>query len=234
MAISYNPTTCVITIPKADTVYVETNSETGYEVRSYDEYALMREIADYLDSEAGITCPPAFIHKTETTLSGVTYVHMVEFVSPYTFTFENGTYQVVLNGGTNTNFLDVLNPNSVSVIPSNSAGKQSVSSGSGLSTEEHDHLLGIPDTTMETDERTKLLGLPEESEIATAVWAAALAQQLLTDVVFLKDIEGGQWEIVNDQMIFYKADNVTEVARFNLFDNTGTAAEESVVKRVRV
>jgi hypothetical protein len=45
---------------------------------------------------------------------------------------EDGAYQVKLVGGTNTNFVDVLNPNNVSVIPDNSAGKQVISSQSGL------------------------------------------------------------------------------------------------------
>jgi hypothetical protein len=62
----------------------------------------------------------------------VTYARALSFLAPYTVTFENGTYQVKLVGGTNNNMLDVLNPNSVSVIPANSAGLQTVVSGSGV------------------------------------------------------------------------------------------------------
>jgi hypothetical protein len=51
-------------------------------------------------------------------------------------TFENGSYQVKLTGGTNNNLLDVLNPNSVSVIAFNSAGLQSVATGAGPSAAE--------------------------------------------------------------------------------------------------
>lgn len=36
------------------------------------------------------------------------------------------------------------------------------------------------------------------------------------DVTFIKDIEGGRWEIDGHQMVFYKDDNTTEVARFDL------------------
>lgn len=54
------------------------------------------------------------------------------------------------------------------------------------------------------------------------------------DVEFLKNIEGGKWEIVENQMIFYKADNLTEVARFNLFDASGNPAMEKVYKRERL
>ena len=55
-------------------------------------------------------------------------------------------------------------------------------------------------------------------------------------VEFIKDIEGGRWKIDQDtnQMIFYKSDNVTEVARFNLRDSSGNPNAESVFARVRV
>ena len=53
MTISINHATKVISIPKTDTTYAST-SGTGYEVRTYDEYALMRELADYLDSEGWV------------------------------------------------------------------------------------------------------------------------------------------------------------------------------------
>lgn len=129
MTISINHATSVISIPKSDTTFVLTNAGTGYEVRSYDEYALMRELADYLDSENGVALPSAFTHATEVTISGVTYARSLLILSPYTVTFENGSYQVKLVGGTNNNLLDVLNPNSVSVIPANSAGLQTIDSG---------------------------------------------------------------------------------------------------------
>ena len=129
--ISINHSTYVITIPKADTALVGTNALTGYEIREYDEYALMRELADYLDSEVGIGLPNAFSHNTQVTISGVAYARTLSFLAPYTVTFESGAYQVKLVGGTNNNMLDVLNPNNVSVIPANSAGLQVVSSGGG-------------------------------------------------------------------------------------------------------
>lgn len=55
-----------------------------------------------------------------------------------------------------------------------------------------------------------------------------------TDIDFLKNIRGGKWEIVNNQIIYYKADNSTEVCRFNLFDSDGNPAMERVYKRERV
>lgn len=56
------------------------------------------------------------------------------------------------------------------------------------------------------------------------------------DLTFVKDMLGGQWKIddENFQMIFYKDDNVTEVARFDLSDNKGTPSFLSVFLRKRV
>ena len=39
---------------------------------------------------------------------------------------------------------------------------------------------------------------------------------ILSDTGFIKDINGGKWEISADEMIFYKDDNITEVARFTI------------------
>ena len=61
-----------------------------------------------------------------------------------------------------------------------------------------------------------------------------------TDTIDWADIEaivdeiGGKWEIVGNQMIFYKEDNITEVMRFNLFDASGNPAMTDVLKRERV
>jgi hypothetical protein len=54
------------------------------------------------------------------------------------------------------------------------------------------------------------------------------------DLDFIKSIEGGRWKIIDNQMVFYKDDNTTEVARFNLFDAGGAPAEEDVFERTRV
>ena len=53
---------------------------------------------------------------------------------------------------------------------------------------------------------------------------------------FTRHFTAGKWEIDTDtyQMIFYKEDNDTEVARFNLFDENGDASYSSVFSRVKV
>lgn len=72
--------------------------------------------------------------------------------------------------------------------------------------------------------------------------AAALVTDINTikstlnaDLTFVKDMLGGQWKIddKNFQMIFYKSDNVTEVARFDLRDNKGDPSFLSVFLRSR-
>lgn len=67
------------------------------------------------------------------------------------------------------------------------------------------------------------------TNIKNAVWTDSRAQ-------LLYNMEGGRWKIdsVTNQMIFYKADNTTEVARFNLFDSAGAPASENVYERRRV
>lgn len=70
--------------------------------------------------------------------------------------------------------------------------------------------------TFESDTSAALL---KSEEIDTAL------DTILLDVAFIKSIEGGRWLVDESakQMIFYKSDNLTEVARFNLLDKNGVA-----------
>ena len=56
-----------------------------------------------------------------------------------------------------------------------------------------------------------------------------------TDIQFLIDVAGGRWKIdeTANQMVFYKSDNTTEVARFNLLDINGNATNKNIFERVR-
>ena len=47
----------------------------------------------------------------------------------------------------------------------------------------------------------------------------------------LIDINFGRWRIVNNQMLFYRADNVTLVATFDLFDASGNPTMDGVFER---
>jgi hypothetical protein len=70
--------------------------------------------------------------------------------------------------------------------------------------------------------------------ISDNVWLNSSATSLIADIEFIKTIEGGRWAISNNQMIFYKEDNTTEIARFDLYDKTGTPSDENVYDRKRV
>jgi len=115
MALSINWATKVITVPQADLTLV---SGVIYE---HDVDAFQRDLSDILDSEEGAPQLPTHNHNTELVLAGVTYVRSVEIINGYTVTYENGNYRVNLVGA-NNNIIDVLNYNSVQVVPNNSAG----------------------------------------------------------------------------------------------------------------
>ena len=70
--------------------------------------------------------------------------------------------------------------------------------------------------------------------IAEEVWVHASGTQLLIDTDLIKQIETGRWKIENFQMIFYEEDNVTEIMRFNLFDEAGDPANTDIFDRQRV
>lgn len=53
---------------------------------------------------------------------------------------------------------------------------------------------------------------------------------LIGDITFIKDIEGGRWNLVGGQMIFYEDDNTTEVARFDIT----TDVNGNPIERTRV
>lgn len=96
----------------------------------------------------------------------------------------------------------------------------------------------IPDTT--TGYVILPTGMFDPSLLINNILSANITGYIDKDTLggainFTKDIEGGKWEIIDDQMIFYKSDNTTEVARFNLFDKDGVAItpEDSAVKRER-
>ena len=67
---------------------------------------------------------------------------------------------------------------------------------------------------------------------STVVFAS---DEIELDNRIVRHMTDGQWEIdkVSKEMIFYQKDNVTEFARFSLFDRNETASFEEVFKRTR-
>ncbi|MBI9086817.1 MAG: hypothetical protein JEZ11_24685 [Desulfobacterales bacterium] len=84
-------------------------------------------------------------------------------------------------------------------------------------------------------EKTDLVpGSPATSAEVAAV--EAKTDLIQTDVTFLKDIEGGGWALDSEtkQMIFYKSDNITEIARFDFFNQNDIASLINVFRRARI
>lgn len=236
MAISIDWGTKVITIPKADMTQIQT---VPFEIRELDLDAFRLALKELEDSDEGMMFPDTHRHNTTVTLAGITLARVVEIINGYTVTFEDGQYAVNAIGA-NCNLADVMNLNQVSLRTFNSAGLQVVSVGSGLSTEEHDKLMA---TAVEDEGRIESIqeglgavdGKVDAIHLHTDDIPAIKAQtdnlgsmddkidsidanilDLLSDMGFVKDVEGGKWAIAGNEMIFYKADNTTEIMRFTI------------------
>lgn len=136
MALSINWSTKVITVPQS---FCTLLSGSTYEL---DVDAFRLGLRDLEDDEAGIVFDATHNHNTATTLAGATYARTVEIINGYTVTFEaTGSPWTAVCVGANHNIGDVKNVNHVSLIVGNSAGLIQVTSGSGLSAEEHTQLM---------------------------------------------------------------------------------------------
>jgi len=61
-----------------------------------------------------------------------------------------------------------------------------------------------------------------------------MADSSYTLLQFISDLESGRHVLVNNQLICYKPDNVTELIRFNLFDAFNAPTTENVYRRERI
>lgn len=134
MAISVNWGTHVIYVPRADLVSL------GGDRYQLDVNAFRLALRALECSDEGMASPDTHEHDTARTLAGVSHARRVLILDPYRVEFEPGLYQVECVGA-NHNISDVKIVNSVSLIIGNSAGLVQVSTGSGLSTEEHDAVI---------------------------------------------------------------------------------------------
>lgn len=119
MAITVDWPTKVINVPQADL------TDLGGDVYELDMDVFRLALKD-LEDDDGMPFLDTHEHTAEKTIAGFTLARVVEIINGYTVTFENGSYRVNLVGA-NTNLTDVLNLNTVQVIPSNSAGLISAS-----------------------------------------------------------------------------------------------------------
>lgn len=143
MALSVNPLTWVITIPQVDLTLI---SGTIYSLDT-DTFRLALKAWEY--SEEGIVQLVTHVHNTEVTVAGTTFARSVEVLDPYSITFEDGQYTVILQGS-NNNIFDVaagiLNQNQVQIVSTNSAGL--IVSGSGVTAQDK---LDIADAVWDED-----------------------------------------------------------------------------------
>ena len=63
-------------------------------------------------------------------------------------------------------------------------------------------------------------------------WSPEDRDQALEDLELIRQIEGGRWRIVNNQMIFYAADGVTPLKTFDLLDENGQPTMTQPFERV--
>lgn len=118
MAISINPLTFVINVPKADMTLVQS---TPTEIRELDLNLFRLGLKAYEAAIYGIYLLKTHNHNTEVTLGSLTFARVIEILPPYTITFQDGQYAVNLVNA-NSNVSDRTNVNQVSVRSSNSAG----------------------------------------------------------------------------------------------------------------
>lgn len=131
MAISIDFATKIITVPQADLTLV---SGSLFDLPT--ETKFRADVNALMDDEEGIVFEDPILHNTEVSIVGVTYSRFIEIINGYSVTFENLVYSVRMTES-NNNLFDVengiLNPSgNVTVVGQNSAGLQTVSSGSGL------------------------------------------------------------------------------------------------------
>lgn len=117
MAISVDPLTDIIYVPKADLTLVQASPE----VREIDLNWFHLKLLDWEDSEDAIPRPKTHSHNTEVSLAGLTYARIIEILLPYTVEFEDGQYTVNCVGA-NHNISDRKVANQVSLIVNNAAG----------------------------------------------------------------------------------------------------------------
>ncbi len=134
MALTIDPATKTVTIPQSDLTLVNGS------LYSADTNQIRKDLMTLLASEDYIWMDDAFIHNTEYTVAGVTYARALITINGWSYTFSPDSQWSARLEGSNNDWFDVengvLNQNQVQVIPTNSAGLITVTTGSGLSTEQ--------------------------------------------------------------------------------------------------
>jgi len=127
-----------ITIPTSDLTLV---SGTRYKLDMWKFLVEIRRLESVLTE--GMWAPQILDHTNkQLDFAGANYAGFDKLLNGYKVKFSGSATRVDL-AGSNNDLVDNLINTGVSVVPSNSAGLQIVSVGSGLSPEEHDQLMGL-------------------------------------------------------------------------------------------
>jgi len=159
-----------------------------------------------LEESEGITFQDTHSHNSEVTIGGFTLSRVVEIINGYTITFEDGQYAVNLVGA-NSNISDVTNVNQVSIRSQNSAGLITVTSGSGVTSQDKEDIItGVWDEAVSSHSTAGSTGL------ALAMIQAILKNKMTTDPS-------------TGVMTIYDSDGVTPLLTAQLYENVaGTQA----------
>ncbi len=139
MAITVDWPTGVISVPLADLTFV---SGTLYKC---DTNWLRLQLKDLEESPQGMAWPRITDHNTEYTIVGTTYYRGIVIINGYSIQFTPDVQSSVILEGSNNNFWDVENgiliQNQVQVIPTNTAGGQTIVSGSGVTAQDKQDII---------------------------------------------------------------------------------------------
>lgn len=80
------------------------------------------------------------------------------------------------------------------------------------------------------EEHEKLMTLPDLTEIISGIWDY---ENIINKISMLYNISVGDWEIRNNQMIFYDSDN-NEILKFDLKNKKGKPSDLEVFSRIKV
>ena len=157
MAYSVDWISKVFTIPQGDLTFLSGNN---YSLSLVDVHNELRRLEwSFTD---GLWAPRIANFYETVTLSGIPKSPSVEITNGYTFNFTGSNYNVILSDYDN-NLVDVYIPsNGISILGNNSVGRQTVTTGSGLSIEQDQKLTDIHG---QTDEVWKRLGLDPDAPV---------------------------------------------------------------------
>jgi len=118
MAITVDWPVKIINVPKADMTLIQSSP---IEVRELNLDTFRLTLKNLEDDAEGMVFIDTHRHNPPVDVGGIILARVVEIINGYTVTFEDGAY-VVNMVGANSNVLDRVNPNNVSVRSANSAG----------------------------------------------------------------------------------------------------------------